>query len=51
MQYTIRTKNEELDEYLKNRAEIENMSVSKLIVELLERQMHKDKIKKKLNMI
>lgn len=41
---------DELYEYLKERAEIENMSIPKLIIELVSRQMHKDKIKKELNM-
>lgn len=42
---------DELYEYLKARAEIENMTIPKLIIALLERQMHKDKIKKEISML
>lgn len=46
--YTVYV-DDELDEYLRTRAELEHMSVQKLIIELASRQMHKDKIKNELN--
>ena len=46
--YTVYV-DDELVEYLSARAELEHMSIQKLIVELVSRQMHKDKIRNELN--
>lgn len=46
--YTIYV-DDELNDFLESLAEIENMSVPKLIVELALRRMLKDKIKKELS--
>lgn len=51
IKFMFYTKDEEMAKYLEERAEIENMTVKELVFALIDRQMHKDKIKKEISML